>query len=273
MKKIITLTAMLLAICTVSAQTNLSYKFNQPVSYLQMTKIHQVIDVMGQNMDVNVEAALGCTLKAAGKNGNTLKVEVRIDTLGQMVDSPNGRMGGTDNSIAGKTFMLEMSHQGKITDLSEAKKVTYTIPGSEPEDISGMIIGFVPVLPAGNIKPGHTWSTTDTISTESKANKQYSVLKSDHTFEGFDSSLGINCAKITSVVRGTSLINTSTQGMEIKTSGDVTGTVTSLIDHVNGVPVKIVSASKLKGQMEMTFPENAAFPVTMDINTTTNTRK
>jgi hypothetical protein len=273
MKKIITLTAMLLAICTVSAQTTLTYKYEQPVRYLQLTKIHQVIDVMGQTMDVNVESALGCTMKAAGKNGNTLMVEVKVDTLGQMIDSPNGRMGGSDKDIAGKTFMIGMSQQGKITDLSEAKKITFTIPGSEPADISGMIIDLVPALPAGNIKPGHTWSSTDTIRTESMANSQYSVLKSDHRFEGFDSSLGINYAKITSVVQGTSLINTSTQGMEIKTSGDVTGTVTSLIDHVNGVPVKIVSESKMKGQMEMTYPENMTFPVTMDINTTTTTRK
>jgi hypothetical protein len=273
MKKITMLSVMLLAITAVYAQSTLSYKFEQPVRYLRLTKIHQVLDVMGQTMDVNVESAMGCTLKAKGNNGSTLMLEVNIDTLGQMVDSPNGRMGGADNNITGKTFTLGMSPQGKITDMSEAKKITFTIPGSEPADISGMIIDFVPVLPAGDIKPGHTWSSTDTISTESKANSQYSVLKSDSRFEGFDTSSGINCAKITSVVQGITIINASTQGMEIKTSGDVTGTVTSLIDHVNGVPVKIVSSSKLKGQMEMTYPENMTFPVTMDINTTTSIRE
>lgn len=264
---------MLLAIVTVSAQTTLSYKFEQPVTYLQSTKIHQVIDVMGQTMDVNVESVLGCTMKATGKTGNTLIVEVKIDTLGQIVDSPNGRTGGSDNSIAGKTFLLRMSPQGKITDLSEAKKITFTVPGSEPSDISGMITDFVPALPAGNIKPGYTWNSTDTIRTESKANSQYSVLKKNNRFDGFDSSLGFSCAKITSVVQGTTLMNTSTQGMEIKISADVTGTVTSLIDHVKGVPVNIISALILKGQMEMSSPENMTFPVTMDLNTVTSTRK
>jgi hypothetical protein len=273
MRKITIIAILLMAIATVSAQTTLSYKFEQPVRYLQSTKIHQIIDVMGQTMDVNVESALGCTMKATGKTGTILIVEVKIDTLGQIVDSPNGKTGGSDNSIAGKTFMIRMSPQGKITDLSEAKKLTFTVPGSEPTDISGMIIGFVPALPTGNIKPGYTWNSTDTIRTDSKANSQYSVLKSNNRFEGFDSSLGFSCAKITSVVQGTTLMNTLTQGMEIKTSGDVAGTVTSLIDNAAGVPTKIISTLKLKGQMEMSYPENITFPVTMDINTTTGIRK
>jgi hypothetical protein len=273
MKKVIILAVMLLAMAVVSAQTTLSYKFEQPVRYLRLTKIHQVLDVMGQTMDVNVESAMGCTLKATGKNGSTLMVEINIDTLGQMVDSPNGRMGGADNNIAGKAFKLGMSPQGKIIDKSELSNVTYTIPGSEAVDISDLFIDFVPVLPEGNIKPGHTWSSTDTIRTDSKVNSQYSVLMSDSRFEGFDTSLGINCAKITSIVRGTTMMNTSTQGMEIKTSGEVTGTITSLIDHVNGIPMKVSSSSKLVGQMEITYPENVTFPVTMDINTTTDLRK
>lgn len=68
----------------------LEYNFmeNKPISYLTSTKIVENMEFEGQSFQVNVNAELGCTVKATGKQDKNLKLEVRVDTLYQYVETP-----------------------------------------------------------------------------------------------------------------------------------------------------------------------------------------
>ena len=82
-----------------SVQSNgpvqLKYNFPQgkDVKYLSSNKVVQSMDFDGQSIDVNVNTILGCTVTLTGTAGENLKLSVRVDTMAQSVDSPNGATG------------------------------------------------------------------------------------------------------------------------------------------------------------------------------------
>ena len=52
------------------------------------------MDVNGQSMLVNMAMYMGCEVKAAGKTGENLKLEITIDSMAQNIESPQGTAGG-----------------------------------------------------------------------------------------------------------------------------------------------------------------------------------
>lgn len=272
MKKHLFLSAsflMTIALTAFSQNTpvTLSYKYpSQGVAYTSKSGIHEVLDVQGQSMDVYVTSSLRCFVRSEGGN-----VNITMDSLSQTIDSPQGVMGGPVD-IKGKSFSLGLSPSGEITDLSPAKKVSFTVPGSADGDLSTTFIDFFPKLPEGQVSPGYTWTSTDTVSSEGTMNNQVTVITSNNKFEGYEDVNGIRCAKITSATQGTSSMRNQVQGMDMKTSGNFTGTVTNWFAPAQGYFVRYSENTKMTGQMEMTN-EGYSFPLTMDIVRTTEAVK
>lgn len=278
MKKIILFSAVaVLALTEAYAQkaVTLTYKYpsDRAVDYLNISKIHEDMDIQGQTMTVDVVSVLGCSIRSAGNQGKNLKLEVKIDTLSQVIDSPQGRMGGNASDAAGKTFSLVIRPDGKVADRSEAEKIIYKIEGTGTTDMSASFIDFFPVLPGDKMTQGHTWTSTDTVSYGTGPNSQFTIVKAENKFEGFEKVLGMDCAKITSLTEGTSIMNNQTQGMDLKTSGTFTGTVVTYFAPSAGYFVKSTSETRMTGQMEMTSPESFTFPVVMTITRTNELRK
>ena len=83
------------------------------------------MDVNDQSMLVNISMIMGCEVKPAVKQGENLKLEIKIDTMAQSIESPQGSSGGPINDVKGKSFNLIISPAGKSIDLTEASKVVY----------------------------------------------------------------------------------------------------------------------------------------------------
>src|SRR5664279_2348760 len=85
---------------------NLEYKYSADkyVKYLSDTKIVQDMDVNGQSMLVNISMSLGCEVKSAGKQGENLNLEIKIDTMAQNVESPQGSAGGPVNDVKAVSY-------------------------------------------------------------------------------------------------------------------------------------------------------------------------
>ena len=124
----------------------LEYKYpaDKYVKYLSNTKIVQDMDVNGQSMLVNISMSLGCEVKSAGKQGENLNLEIRIDSMAQNVESPQGSAGGPINEVNGKVFNLIISTSGKIIDLSGASKVVYTVEGSGESNMNQSFLNYFP---------------------------------------------------------------------------------------------------------------------------------
>lgn len=261
---------------TAFSQKNIDFTYRypagKPVSYINTQNIHEVLDVQGQSMDVYVTSYLGCNIQSAeGKDGN-VNLAVAIDTLAEIIDSPQGMMGGTVSEVKGKTFTVAIRPNGKVSDISGAKGATYMIPGQGPADFSASFADFFPVLPEGKISQGHTWNSVDTIRNESGANTQTTIITSENKFEGFERVNGQNCAKISSVLSGNSMMRNQVQGMDMRTSGNFTGNSTTWFSPEDGYFVKFTSTSKMTGNVEMPN-EGYSFPVVLDIVEVTEIRK
>lgn len=252
---------------TVQKPVKLEYNIpSEGVKYLTTSKIIQTMDIMGQSMQANVSSSLGCSIRSTGKTGSNMNLEVKIDTLGQLTDSPNGVSGGAAKEVIGKTFNMVLAPSGKEIDIAEAKKISYNIDGSGPGDMSESFYDYFPDLPEKSVSPGYTWTTTDTMNAKTQTMSVFMIIKSENIFEGFETSDGVTCARIASVLSGTREVKTSAQGMDFKITGPFTGSGILLFAPSKGYFLKQDITTKMNGTMEMSAPETMTFPMVMDMS-------
>jgi hypothetical protein len=244
-----------------------NYPVNKPLSYVQTTKVVQSMDINGQSMQTNVNSVFGATITGLGSSDPDAKIEVRIDSMSQSIDSPAGVTGGSVDAIKGKTFNIKVSVTGKITDSNEAANVKFDVNGTQADALSA-IDNFFPVLPAGQLTPGYKWTSSDSINQKTPAVTTLGIVTTEGTFEGFETYRGFNCAKLTSVLSGTRVMKTQSQGMDIKISGPYTGTITVYFAPAEGYFIKQEVTSKMNGTIDITTPDAMSFPIVMETTMT-----
>ena len=231
----------------------LTYKYpsDKAIRYLTNSTMVQIMDVQGQTMQTDVNSAFGCTVKSAGSVDNNLKLEIAVDTIGQTSNSPMGGSGGAVQGIKGKSCVLVITPDGKVADMSGAAGLTYSIEGSGETNLSQTLGDFFPRLPENPVKTGDTWNLTDSVMTISTSMTMKTLDQSVNKVEGFETVNGIECAKISGQHTGTMTMTVQNQGMDIFIKGPYTGTSEFLFAIKEGYLVKLTSATKLKGNLEI----------------------
>jgi hypothetical protein len=253
----------------------LEYKFieNKPISYLSSTKMVEAMEFEGQSFEVNVNLALGCTIKTTGKQDKNLKLEVRVDTLYQYVETPQGSAGGNNKDVQGKVFNMILSPFGAEVDLSEAEKITFTEEGSGETNLAQSFINYFPDLPKKPVKPGDKWTANDTIKSKSSSTSVSEIVQSDNTYQGIEKIDGVDYAKITATLTGSRDQTAQTMGMDVHTKVTFTGTEELYFAIKEGYYLKEVVNSKMKGTVDITGDQNMSFPVTIDMVSTNSLKK
>jgi hypothetical protein len=250
-------------------QKSVKLEYNLPsagVKYLNTNKIIQTMDIMGQVMEANVFSAFGCSISQTGKQDGNLNLEVKVDTMGQRTESPNGSVGGAITEVIGKTFSITISPSGKEKDISQAEKITFNVEGSGPSDLSQSFYDYFPDLPVISISPGYTWTTTDTMNAKTPSMTMMMIITSENRFEDFETVDGIECVKITSTLSGTRDMKIRTQENDIKLAGPFTGSGTLFFSPADGYFIKQLVTTNLKGTIDITYPEAISFPLVQDMN-------
>lgn len=242
-----------------------NYPTDRAIRYSATTTMAQIMDIQGQSMQVDVKSAFGCFVKSAGKQDNNLKIEITVDTLGQMTNSPMGNSGGAITDIKGKTCTVIISPEGKIVDISGAAGLVYSLEGSGESNLSQTLSDFFPVLPSKEISQGETWNAIDSIKTKSSAMTMKTIDNTVNKFEGFETIDGIECAKISTQHSGTITMNVQSQGNDLSIRGPYTGTSEYLFAVREGYFIKMTSATKVNGNLDMTSPQEMSFPIVLDM--------
>jgi hypothetical protein len=247
----------------------MAYQFlgDKPLSYRTEGKIVQDMDINGQSMLVNISTYAGCTVMPEGNKEGNLVLEVKIDSLAQVVDSPQGVMGGPVTDVKGKSFKAVLAPNGKTIDISGAKEITYSSPGGDEVNAYQIFSDFFPLLPVNDVNIGDKWITNDTSDIKNEYNSRYMPVESNCVFEGYEDIDGIRCAKITASIKGTMKITNQSQGMEVTSSGDLTGERALYFAVDKGYYVKEIVKYKMNGTVEIA-DQGMSFPVVMDITTT-----
>jgi hypothetical protein len=243
----------------------LEYNFpaDKPLSYSSSTTIEMNMDIEGATMQVNIAMILACTVKSAGKEKENLKLGVTIDTLSQKIESPQGSDGGLVEGVAGKSFTMVLAPNGKAVDVTDAEKLTYMLQGSET-NASQSFFNYFPVLPVRSLKPGDTWTSNDTIVTKATSMSNKQIVQADNKYEGVVTLDGIECAKITAMLKGTREQKGESMGMDVETKGDFTGTSELYFAVKEGYLIMETVKSKLTGNTELTGAQNMSIPVTQN---------
>jgi hypothetical protein len=239
----------------------LEYKYpaGKSFKYATTSKIVQDMNINGQSMLVNISIYMGCQVMSAGKAGENLNLKIKMDSLVQNVESPQGSAGGSVTDIKNKEFTMLVSPSGKTIDNTEASKIVYNLEGIGENNLAQEFLNFFPSLPENPVKPGDKWIANDTIDRKAQNNTLWMSVASDCKFEGIEKIDGIDCARITASLSGTRKMNTQSQGMDIFTSGPYTGTFILLFALEDGYFFKESVDTKLTGNIEipsqnMTFP-------------------
>ena len=244
-----------------------NYLADKPVKYLNVSKITQDMDINGQSMLVNVASCLGAVVRLADKQANNLNLEIKVDTLGQSVDSPQGSTSSAVSEVKGKTFKMVISPAGKTIDNSEATKIVYNVEGSGESNLAQSFTSYFPALPENPVKLGDTWNTHDTIDSKTPSMSMWMPVESNYKLEGIKTVDGTDCAILSATLSGSRKMSTQSQGMTINTAGTFTGTMTLLFAINEGYFVKETVTTKMTGTIEIP-DQNMSFPLVMTIVST-----
>lgn len=250
-----------------SVKLEYNYPADKSFKYHADSKIIQDMDVNGQSMLVNVSSYMGCEVKSAGRLADKLKLNIKIDSLAQFIDSPQGSAGGPVNELKGKTFNIVISPAGKTEDLSEAAAIVYNVEGSGENTLAQEFLNYFPALPKGPVKTGDMWVTNDTIQSKSQSMSMWMPIKSENKYEGIEKIDGIDCARITATLSGSRKMTAQSQGMNINTTGTYTGTQLLLFAVKEGYFVKETVTTRMNGTIEIA-DQGMSFPVVMDVTST-----
>ena len=252
----------------------LAYDFpeGKTLTYTNNNDVVQAMDFNGMGMQVNVNMLLRCSITSAGKDGANLKLNVRVDTMSQVIESPQGNAGGPIDAVKDKSFTMTLSPAGKEIDIKEALAILYTSEAGEA-NLGQAFIDFFPNLPANAIKPGDTWVSFDSTETKFGVGSQKQVIEYNNKYEGLENIDGIECVKISALLKGTMKQTAQTQGMDLFTSGDFTGTRDLYFAPLEGILVKLVTKTKMNGTIEISGPQNMTAPVIIDLNSTLQLKK
>jgi hypothetical protein len=242
-----------------------NYPADKAIRYSGTTVMAEIMDIQGQSMQVDVNSAFGCYVKSAGKQDNNLKIEIKVDTLGQTTNSPMGGSGGAVQDVKGKTFNVVITPEGKTVDLSGAIGLVFSLEGSGESNMMERFSDFFPVLPSKAVVKGDIWNATDSITTQSPAMTIKTIDNSINKFEGTETVNGIECAKISTQHSGTISMKVLSQGNDLSIKGPFTGTSEFLFAVKEGYFIKMTSATKVTGSMEMTLPQAMTFPIVLDM--------
>jgi hypothetical protein len=241
-----------------------NYPQGKAVDYRSKEKITQIMDIQGQQMQVNIESSRRFSVLSAGMQGKNINLQIKVDSLYQSVDSPQGTTGGNVSDAKDKTFAIVISPSGKEIS-TEAEQVKFNVPGSGPSNMAQFFNKFFPVMPEGSVKPGYAWPSTDTISYKSETGTMFQVVKAQNTFSGFEDFKGTNCAKIISVLEGNWQMKNTTAEVDMNVNGSFTGTATTYFAPSAGYFLQKSTTVKMKGNIDMVSPMAMSFPVVMDV--------
>lgn len=245
-----------------------NYPAGKTIKYMSTSKIVQDMDINGQNMQNIISSLSGCSIKSNGPSDGNIRLNILIDTLAQQIVSPMGPSGGEVEGVKGKSFNMIISPSGKEIDFKEAANITYIVVGGGPSDATQAFSDFFPNMPEGSVKPGYTWTSTDTSTNKTSTMTLAQEINSENKFEGFETINGVECARITVVISGKQNLKTQSQGMNINMYGPVTGTALVYFAPSEGYFIKYSVATKMTGTIAITSPESMTFPIVMNVTGT-----
>jgi len=244
----------------------MSYRMpeGKTLNYLTMADVTQKMSVMGQDIEVLMNSYQEYSFNCTNPVEDPLSLSITVDTMSLYLKTPMKDLSPDMASVMGKEFDIRLSRLGVESHFEGAEAITYDMAG-ETRNLGPEMQGFFVNFPDHPVKPGESWSYSDTIREESSGNWLHIMIINTATLEGYEVMEGKDCARITIAGSGTILGEGNIQGIDTKTTGEISGTETCWFAYKEGVMVKYISEglapseTKTSGEREMTIPATREF--------------
>lgn len=256
-------------------KTGMTLEYKMPdqkdLRYDQSTEYTQGMEVRGQTIDLTANSRNKFTMAPQGmKNGN-YKLNVTIDTMFIEINSPRGKIEADMSNVIGKNFDFIVSSKGKELDYAGAKDLKYALGAQEELSIASNFQTVFPNLPEKPIKVGESWNSIDTLTEESGGGYLRIITHLTNNFEGIETYMGYDCIKIHTTYSGILEGSSETQGIELNTTGTITGNDTWYFAYKEGLFLKMISEgiansmTLAKGDEEIEIPSTRDFGMVTEL--------
>jgi hypothetical protein len=240
-----------------------------PLVYKNTQNATQTMQVMNQYTNIDTRKSITFTLvPAASKDGKQV-LKVTIDSLAASMTVPQGEFAADAAQVLGKTFEMALSPLGRETDITGADVVQYSLGQAGSRSVKSDFQSIFPNLAGKPIKPGDTWTTTDTLDVDESGMKLQIITANLNTFEGFEDVAGLKCARIGTASTGTVKGEGEQQGMKVTLESTLTGTDLWFFAPAPGLLAKLTSDVSMTGTVAVGGPQGMQIPMKQQMKTET----
>ncbi len=236
-------------------QTGVILQYQMPegqvLKYDSWGETHQISDVMGQTIEMDISSSNAFTVKSNGQEENNHQLTITIDGMSLKIQSTQGELEPDMSTVIGKSFDMVLSSLGKEVELIGADAIEYDLGPEGTKNISSGFQDIFPNLADRPVKIGDTWPDESTITDKSDSGETIIYFSGINTAVGFENVDGMECVKITT--EGTGMIESKAeqQGMELVTTGEIKGTATWFFAYKEGLFIKQINEFTVEGTVDV----------------------
>jgi len=185
-------------------ELTLAYRVPTDRSLRYRTTFEQThgMELRGQVRSFVFSKALAFSMRSEGSGGDTENLTITVESLEVKLDTPRGLTQKRVPEVEGKSFGMVVSPLGEELSFSGTGAVLYDLPPAGTQNVQIEFEAFFPDLAGRPLSVGDQWETENRITDTAFNSGKKIRLQTVHTLEGFETIDGMDCAKITSVIRG-----------------------------------------------------------------------
>jgi hypothetical protein len=206
---------------------------------------------MGQSIETDISSTSAFTIESKGQAENNHQLTITIDGMSLQIQSTTGELEPDMSTVIGKSFDMVFSFLGKEVELIGADSIEYELGPEGTRSISSGFQDIFPDLAGRPVKIGDSWPAESTITEKSETSETVVRSSGTNTLVGFETIDGIECAKIQGEGTGTIESKGEQQGVELITTGEISGTSTWYFDYKEGIFIKQILEGKVEGTIDV----------------------
>jgi len=216
----------------------LSYRAtgDSPIKYQHNASTTQELEMMGYPVKTVSDVDMAFSFVATDRQGDDLSLHITLDHFFLDISNPPQSFSPDTSHLAGKTFTMGLSSQGKESSLSEAESLTYARGPGSTSSLKTFFDASFPDLPTTPITIGGTWPSADNVTSNDSNTKIHLAIDWINLLEGTAVVDSRECVKISSKASGIMEGSGTDPGLGSFTfRGDITGSATWFFAYKEGV--------------------------------------
>jgi len=257
-------------------QTGLILQYQMPeaqeLTYDSWEKAHQVSEMMGMAIEVDINSINSFTVQSKGVEEDKNQLTITINDMSFKIQSPQGNLEPDMSQVIGKSFDMMLSPLGEESELKGAEEITYEMGPEGNRSIAPTFKQIFPDLAGRPLKIGDTWKDETTINEKSSNGEAVIRISEENTMDGFEVIDGMDCVRILSRYTGTIEGKGEQQGIETVSNADIKGTSTWYFAYKEGIFVKHINKGTAEGVIDVPS-QGIEIPFTRDTTSEISLKK